>query len=37
MTSNESLDTIKELLDREGKKDINIGINYNSSTISGIS
>jgi hypothetical protein len=29
MTSNESLDTIKELLDREDKKDVNIGINYN--------
>jgi hypothetical protein len=28
MTSNESLDTIKELLDREDKKDVNIGINY---------
>jgi hypothetical protein len=29
MTSNESIDKIKELLDKEGKKDINIGINYN--------
>ena len=29
MTSNESLDIIKELLDKEGQKDANIGINYN--------
>ena len=29
MTSNETIDTIKELLDKEGKKDVNIGINYN--------
>ena len=28
ITSNESTDTIKELLDKEGKKDVNIGINY---------
>ena len=28
MTSNESIDAIKELLDRESKKDSNIGINY---------
>ncbi len=29
MTTNESFDTIKELLDREGQKDANISINYN--------
>ncbi|CAF4079492.1 unnamed protein product [Rotaria sp. Silwood2] len=28
MTSNESLDKIKDLLDQEAKKDVNIGINY---------
>ena len=29
ISSNESLDSIKDLLDKESKKDVNIGINYN--------